>query len=288
MPLTSTAISGRRSFGGANIEIEVTLQSPPFTSWLSSKLTKYAPTQRLNDPSSHQAPSKTDQKDGKESKKSKKQRRMDEPVSTRRTDLSTASKRSSKIDAAADATVKKRRVSSPPPSARDVAEPKNTFKKPSGFEGAKMQQSRDERGKGKGKGKSAGGSSSLMDLDQHEWIQRGQTREWDLDKDELGSEEDDQRILDVLDRDEDDEDDDDDDDDESASDDSEDDDEEEIRKMLVSAKALDQKRAATGARQPIQYQKKKEAIDREVRKQEDDRMMGESKGSVKRKQKARK
>lgn len=137
-----------------------------------------------------------------------------------------------------------------------------SFKRPAGFEGAKTMTQKGSKGKGKG----------LMDLEQHKWAAKGTTREWDQSKPtreefELGSSEDDRRILEGLDDDQDDEDEED-----SESEEESEDDEEEIRKMLMSAKALDQKRStpARGSGAGKEY------VEKEVRRMEGGRMMGES------------
>ncbi|GAA6015545.1 hypothetical protein JCM11491_004389 [Sporobolomyces phaffii] len=272
MPLTSTAISGRRSFGGANVEIE-----------------------RLNDPTSHQAPPLPEgaAKD-KASKSSLKKKQRDLPISARRTDhpTTTSTKRAPQ-DAAGSSRQqqqqtqqqkKKRRISGPADDDGDLelaakwegdedqVSLSSGFKKPGGFEGAKLND------KGKGRAKGHGG---LLDLDQHKWGKRGDTREWDREKPtteeyELGSEEDDQRILDGID---DEFEEDDDDESESESED----DEEEIRRMLVSAKALDRKRSSAAA---AASKVKKDFIEREVGKREG-QSMGESPRKGKGKSKAR-
>jgi len=129
------------------------------------------------------------------------------------------------------------------------------FRKPAGFEGVKKQ-SRQKRGEG-----------GMMG-DEHQWGKKGSVREWDQDKEaELGSEEEDQRVLDGLDSDS-----------ESVSDDeegSDSDDEAAIREMLMSAKALDRKREGAGSGASKQ---KKETIEREMRRDEEG-MMGERQGS---------
>jgi len=133
------------------------------------------------------------------------------------------------------------------------------YKKPSGFEGVKTSSSKTGKGKSKG---------MMMGMEQSKWGKRGETREWDREKPtreeyELGSEEDDRRILEGLDRDDSDE------DSESESE-SDDDDEEEIRKMLMSAKALDNDKK----RSTLASKEKKELIEKEIRREEEKRMMG--------------
>lgn len=264
MPLTSSTISGRRSFGGANIEIE-----------------------KLNDPSSHQAPQTTtgiDDKDGKKSSSNKKKKQnKNEPISTRRTDQRTKRSETSERergDIQVGGEKKKRRISEEGGggdvhmgSAWEGGEDEVSFstgggfKKPGGFEGAKTGSST----KGKGKGK--GASNTLMDPDSHKWGKRGDVREWDREKGkveeyELGDEEADQKFLDGLEE------------EDSAEDsgsesdsESEDDEAEEIKKMLMSAKALDRKQAASKK----DSKEKKEMIERELRRSEEQRI-GDSNG----------
>ncbi|GAA5971239.1 hypothetical protein JCM3765_007148 [Sporobolomyces pararoseus] len=258
MPLTSTAISGRRSFGGANIEIE-----------------------RLNDPSSHQPKPVASSKEGGKKKEGsssqKKKQRQNEPVSTRRTDMN--NKRSNTSE---KPQIKKRRISEDQKDLDEKIEMNSKweggedevsfsggFKKPSGYEGAKSStSSSNKKNKGKGNG--------LMDLDQHKWGKRGETREWDREKPskeeyELGSEEEDQRILDGLDQES---------EEEESESESDEDDEEEIRKMLMSAKALDKKRSTTS-----NSREKKELIEKDIRREEEKRMTGESSSGARRKDK---
>ncbi|GAA5934365.1 uncharacterized protein JCM15063_004554 [Sporobolomyces koalae] len=224
MPLTTTAISGRRSFGGANIEIE-----------------------KLNDPNSHQVQSNSKGErrgDGnQESKSSLKKKQRQLPISGRRTDLNPPKKRTSDVATLAS-NLKKPRASS---GGGDQ------FEKPRGFEGAKLgstsASSTMKRDKGKGKLTKGG----LMDDDAHEWGARGTTREWDRGKEtdlELGSDEEDQRILDEIDQD----DEDDDEDEEDEDDVTGDEEEEEIRQMLVKAKAVDRERQRRVRQQDIDKQ----------------------------------
>jgi hypothetical protein len=288
MPLTSTAISGRRSFGGANIEIEVKslFPLPPRTGTSRQKVkTERKPhKQKLNDPTSHQAPppstSNSNKGDGKSSKSSLKKKQKELPISGRRTDLNNGQKRRDTIDTTPQQQQKKkRRVSSEQQEEEEEEEDAkmdmNTkweggedqvsltgFKKPSGFEGAKKLTGGTSSSK---KGGGGGGKKGLMDLDQHKWGKKGETREWDREKPtkeeyELGSEEDDQRILDGLDED---------DEDSEDSEESEDD-EEEIRKMLMSAKALDRRRATAGSGlgSTPNKKKEKEMIEKELARSE--------------------
>ncbi|GAA5825326.1 hypothetical protein JCM11251_006937 [Rhodosporidiobolus azoricus] len=190
MPLTSSTISGRRSFGGANVEIE-----------------------KLNDPSSHQE----EPKDGpgetqNQRKKRLKAERDAAPVSVRRSGGSTLSsaktgKKTAALDkrrgeerAVESGSAKKRRLEREEGAmdtmrweaedddvassmakkgkkpaaavASDVPQrtaplKKGEFARPGGFEGAK-------KGGAKGKGKGVMGD--------YQWGKTGDVREWDEDK----------------------------------------------------------------------------------------------------------
>ncbi|GAA5849270.1 hypothetical protein JCM5353_005993 [Sporobolomyces roseus] len=264
MPLTSSAISGRRSFGGANIEIE-----------------------KLNDPASHPAPQPNEKETEKEkdSKSSLKKKQRELPISGRRQDLSGGNKKVLKRLSEADEqheTEKRRKFQEGGGGGMKEAADGNwdlgknedqvsfssnnnnnsakEFRKPVGFEGVKKQ-SRQRRGEG-----------GMMDETAHKWGKKGSVREWDQDKEaELGSEEEDQRVLDGLDSDSESE------SSESSGDDdegSDGDDEAAIREMLMSAKALDRKRDASSGTS----KQKKETIEREMRRDEEG-MMGERQGS---------
>ncbi|GAA5867461.1 hypothetical protein JCM8547_007513 [Rhodosporidiobolus lusitaniae] len=222
MPLTSSTVSGRRSFGGANVEIE-----------------------KLNDPSSHQEA--TDVKPG-ESKSALKKRLKAErdaaPVSVRKgkagggggSSLSTAKvgKRVAALDNAREGesgSAKKRRLeqekkeggmdamrweagddevsfssaSYPKPkkskAAPHPAPPSAGFARPAGFEGAK-------KAGGKKKGR---GGAGLVEGD-YKWGKQGEVREWDEGKsssseegEESDEDEDEREIRRILDEEEDDE-----------------------------------------------------------------------------------
>ncbi|GAA5862757.1 hypothetical protein JCM1840_002663 [Sporobolomyces johnsonii] len=195
MPLTSSAISGRRSFGGANIEIE-----------------------KLNDPTAHPTPdpaaSKSKDKDPK-SALNKKRRKAERDAATvsssirRRASGSSsalvsgnkAGKRAAELERERDAAGSKRRKSdeggdgeamdpirwevdddevsfsgSPAAGAaskgdgsKSAKQQRAEFAKPAGYEGAK-------KGKGKGKGKGVMGD--------YGWGKQGETREWDEGKED--------------------------------------------------------------------------------------------------------
>ncbi|GAA5935549.1 hypothetical protein JCM3775_003347 [Rhodotorula graminis] len=183
MPLTAGAISGRRSYGGANIEIE-----------------------KLNDPSSHQAaPASSSTAESKSAlKKRQKAERDAETVPVRRSThggstLSSAKtgKRTAALEAerrgvpagaegggGGDGT-KRRRTGDLDVPQWDGGEDEVAlgggsaagacgFARPVGFEGA--------RTKGKGKGRAAGDAMLRDDGDGHRWGKRGEVREWDEDK----------------------------------------------------------------------------------------------------------
>ncbi|GAA5985050.1 hypothetical protein JCM11641_000829 [Rhodosporidiobolus odoratus] len=214
MPLTSTTISGRRSFGGANVEIE-----------------------KLNDPTSHQPKDSKDSSSSKESKSQLKKRQKAErdnaPLTVRRSaggsSLSSAKvgKRTAALDAEREesGSAKKRRLaavtaagdgeggemdpmrweadddhvsfsgsSAPKPKkeGKKVVPPttsttkKGEFARPGGFEGAK------KGGAGKGKGKGGMGD--------YQWGKQGDKREWDEGKnsdeeDESSREEDEEDLT---------------------------------------------------------------------------------------------
>ncbi|GJN92787.1 hypothetical protein Rhopal_005825-T1 [Rhodotorula paludigena] len=196
MPLTAGAISGRRSYGGANVEIE-----------------------KLNDPSSHQKPTSTSASGESKSalKKRLKAERDAAPVSVRRSGSSSvlsdakAGKRVSQLDAQGEGSGGKRRrtgefdapagqgemdamrweadddqVALTPaksggsggaeaPAQAQAA----SFARPSGFEGARKSKARAPKGKGK---------SGLMD-DDYRWGKEGEMREWDEGKEDDSDEE---------------------------------------------------------------------------------------------------
>ncbi|GAA5822853.1 hypothetical protein JCM3770_003199 [Rhodotorula araucariae] len=175
MPLTAGAISGRRSYGGANVEIE-----------------------KLNDPSSHQAPAASSTGESKAAlKKRLKAERDAAPVSVRRSGGSTLSsaktgKRTAALDKDKVDGGKRRRtgesdademsgdlqwdggedtVSLPGAGAgAGGVAAQQGFARPAGFEGA--------RSKGKGRARTVEAGLG----DGHTWAQRGETREWDEDK----------------------------------------------------------------------------------------------------------
>ncbi|GAA6061306.1 hypothetical protein JCM10212_005420 [Sporobolomyces blumeae] len=285
MPLTSTAISGRRSFGGANVEIE-----------------------KLNDPSSHPPPSSS--KDEKSSKKAKKKDKKHEPVNVRRSAQSFAptsarsnhaTKRGSSEaldDDDREPTTQKRRKVGSSRGPKDIdraidvvaweggedevsfsgstdrgsrAVAPSGFRKPAGFEGVKGNGGPARRASGNATRKRDG----LIDGD-HEWIKRGETREWDRDKGRSSDEDEDEdvdeselerRILDGSSSEDDEE--------ESASDSDSD-----VRDLLVAqasskGKGKAQAASATKTTTSKAKQDKAERVEREVERTER-RMMGES------------
>lgn len=78
MPLTSAAVSGRRSFGGANIEIEV--RRPPFPRSRDNSKAHPLRPQKLNDPSSHREPVAGEEGKGSSSRRAKRADRDAAPV----------------------------------------------------------------------------------------------------------------------------------------------------------------------------------------------------------------
>ncbi|BGP18177.1 hypothetical protein JCM10213_009020 [Rhodosporidiobolus nylandii] len=222
MPLTSSAISGRRSFGGANIEIE-----------------------KLNDPSSHQPaePSEKEKEKKGESKSQLKKRLKAEkdaaPVSVRRSGgggggstLSSAKtgKRTAALDRDREeesGSAKKRRVkleqeeedagmdsmrweagddevsfTAPSFAAAAAAKGKKPKKvvvkpepyasgyaKPAGFDGAKKGGGDKKAVKGKGKGGVMG---------EYDWGKQGDTRAWDEGKSAGGSDSDEEEFDEAL------------------------------------------------------------------------------------------
>jgi len=230
--------------------------------------------QKLNDPSSHPTPQPNEKEKEKDSKSSLKKKQRELPISGRRQDLSGGNKKVLKRLSEADEqheTDKRRKVQGEMKEAMDgnwdlgknedqVSFNNNSakeFRKPAGFDGVKKQ-SRQRRGEG-----------GMMDETAHKWGKKGSVREWDQDKEaELGSEEEDQRVLDGLDSDS---------ESESSEDDNEgsdSDDEAAIREMLMSAKALDRKRDASSGTS----KQKKATIERDTRRDEEG-MMGERQGS---------
>ncbi|GAA5851673.1 hypothetical protein JCM9279_002542 [Rhodotorula babjevae] len=195
MPLTAGAIPGRRSYGGANVEIE-----------------------KLNDPSSHQAPPATAESKSALKKRQKAERDA-ETVPVRRSatgggsTLSSAKtgKRTAALEAERRGIVagegeggegtKRRRTGDLEVPTWDGGEDEvalgggggtgagaGGFARPAGFEGARA------TGKGKGKGRAgagAGAGDALLrdDGEEHRWGARGETRAWDEDKagDDSGS-----------------------------------------------------------------------------------------------------
>lgn len=208
MPLTSAMVSGRRSFGGANVEIE-----------------------KLNDPSSHQAApegtadSSSSKKSTKTSKRPKKADRdatlvesvrgggknksgsvSSSKVGKRTADLERRSAAGAGLEEEEDGANKKKRRKTDElngvtarweldddgersiagAAAAAAAAAKSTTKKvatefarPAGFDGVKKKQAKpaatDSRGQSKGKGR-------MMDDEQYQWAKQGETREWDAGK----------------------------------------------------------------------------------------------------------
>ncbi|BGP49958.1 hypothetical protein JCM10450v2_005863 [Rhodotorula kratochvilovae] len=172
MPLTAGAISGRRSYGGANVEIE-----------------------KLNDPSSHQAPAASSTAESKSAlKKRQKAERDAAPVSVRRSGGSTLSsaktgKRTAALDKESSEGGKRRRTGefdademtgdlqwdggedtvSLAGAGGAGGASKEGFARPAGFEGARS----------KGKGRAAAGGAAG---EGHVWGKQGEMREWDEDK----------------------------------------------------------------------------------------------------------
>ncbi|GAA6030220.1 hypothetical protein JCM8097_008994 [Rhodosporidiobolus ruineniae] len=208
MPLTSSAISGRRSFGGANIEIE-----------------------KLNDPSSHPEPEKDGPGETNHQRKKRLQKERDAaPVAVRRSaggsSLSSAKtgKRTAALERERDeereresGSAKKRRLaaaggaggrgevdpirweadddevsfSSKPRKASKPLPPTGgssssftstlpaAFARPAGFDGAKKGASVAAKGK-KGKGV----------MGDYQWAKKGEVREWDEGKEPDSEDED--------------------------------------------------------------------------------------------------
>ncbi|KAG0654417.1 hypothetical protein C6P46_001744 [Rhodotorula mucilaginosa] len=214
MPLTSAMVSGRRSFGGANVEIE-----------------------KLNDPSSHQAapegtadtsklktskrPKKADRDaalvesvrgnknksgsvssskaggkrtadldrrnaagGGEEDGANKKKRRKTDELNgvPARWELDVVDDN----DAASAPSVGRRSPRGGDGDERSVSSTTTTtttakkataaeFARPAGFDGVRKKQAKPATGKGKGKGR-------MMDDEQYQWAKQGETREWDEGK----------------------------------------------------------------------------------------------------------
>ncbi|KAM0790086.1 hypothetical protein ACM66B_005414 [Microbotryomycetes sp. NB124-2] len=158
MPFTSSVVSGRRSFGGANIEIE-----------------------QLNDPdrkkksdSKDEGESGPDRKESNTQRKRRLRREKEEQVLTGRARV-------------IDKTSSKQTNISKDSKGKQKAEPavlaKDQFARPGGFEGAKKKVK--DQGSGKQKGKNQG---------DVKWNEPGVQREWDKSKAEDSSGDDDQTL----------------------------------------------------------------------------------------------
>ncbi|GAA5977176.1 hypothetical protein JCM10908_004885 [Rhodotorula pacifica] len=216
MPLTSAMVSGRRSFGGANIEIE-----------------------KLNDPSSHQTPPEGSAADSSKSK-SKRPKKSERDAALVGSVRETKPRRGSSSILSGPKAGKRtadldRRAALDGEDARAVAEEggkkkrrktdengvtprwevddnkvsfsrggsggvaasagqqtkKTEFARPAGFDGIKKHQgptsksaiaTRNASSSGGGKGKGRMNAADLMDDEQYRWAKQGETREWDAGK----------------------------------------------------------------------------------------------------------
>lgn len=192
MPMTSSVISGRRSFGGANEEIEVSRSQSAAQAELTTPR-----RQRLNNPTLPPPPSTTTPTDDASQKKKRKKVERDElPLNVRQQPSASSGKgkgsfqaNSDKIDLGGGGS-----GSSGFPKKQRTQLRQGQFAKPRGFDGAK-------RGAGAGvKGKRGSDVEPV-------WGKQGDAREWDVGKDETeddsdafedGSDSDSDDVADLL------------------------------------------------------------------------------------------
>ncbi|BGP26169.1 hypothetical protein JCM10295v2_005112 [Rhodotorula toruloides] len=246
MPLTSSTVSGRRSYGGANVEIE-----------------------KLNDPSSHQPTADSPSSSSASKPRRPKADRAAAIVPVRRSGSSSvlSSSKAGKRTAALDEGEggKKRRKTEDEEELRAGAggglrcdnggdgeatavkglNAQGGFARPAGFEGVR----KNAAAKGKGKGRAREGD--LMDAEgSFKWAKRGEVREWDEGKGNT-SDENDAELLEMS--------------GEDSMDDDEEDDASEVEEMLLQASKQDE------VRQPKTRQerdKRRQEVERAVEREE--------------------
>ncbi|BGP01742.1 hypothetical protein NBRC10513v2_005380 [Rhodotorula toruloides] len=257
MPLTSSTVSGRRSYGGANVEIE-----------------------KLNDPSSHQ-PADSPSTSSSKPRRSKADRAA-AIVPVRRSGSSSvlSSSKAGKRTAALDAREgegeggKKRRKTEDEEELRagglrwddgdeagGKSGKKQGFARPAGFEGVK------KGGVSKGKGRARQGD--LMDAEgSFKWAKKGEMREWDEGKDD-SSDEEDGELLDMS-------------GDGTSSDEEEEEDASEVEEMLLQASAAASKQDKQRQGKTRQERdKRRQEVERAVEREEARRQFGGAGGSKK-------